>query len=66
MKHPINTWTKKDIENWRKQTICKGTKISLFYTQQNLLSAIKKLETLYTPRVNASFAEKILILSELA
>lgn len=65
MKHPINTWTYKQIEFWRKQPLCIGKQINYVFTNIDRQQAITKLQTFYKGKIENPFAEKILYASEL-
>jgi len=66
MKHPINTWTLKLVELWRRKSACIGIPITYVFSNHDRQLAITKLQALYpNGRINPSFADRILILSEL-
>ncbi len=66
MKHPIPTWTLKDVERWRRMSSCVGRLINYTFTASERQQAIDKLQTIYPARrVYPAFAERILYLSEL-
>lgn len=65
MKHPINTWTLEYVESLRSKSACIGEPIKYIFTDNDRQLAIGKLRTMYQGRINPSFADRILILSEL-
>lgn len=66
MKHPIESWTYKQVERWRRQSACTGQSILHAFTTIERQRAIAKLQTLYPKgRIYAAFADRILYLSEL-
>ena len=66
MKHPIYTWTVQFVEALRTKTTCIGKATTYTFTDNDRQSAIAKLQTLYPyGRINPSFADRILMLSEL-
>lgn len=66
MSHPVNTWTKSYIEELRKKSICTGVYLSCTFTDTDKQLAIDKLSSLYPlGRVNPSFAERMLYLSQM-
>jgi len=66
MKHPINSWTLQMVQSWRRKSACIGIPITYVFSNHDRQLAIAKLQTLYSNgRINPSFADRILILSEL-
>lgn len=66
MKHPINSWTLQFVQSLRRKSACIGKPITYAFTNSDRKLAIAKLQTLYpNGRINPSFADRILILSEL-
>lgn len=66
MKNPINTWSLKYVQSLRRKSACIGKPISYTFTSFDRQQAIAKLQTLYpNGRINPSFADRILYLSEL-
>lgn len=66
MKNPINTWTKKYVQFLRRKSACIGKTVSYTFTCLERQQAITKLQEFYpNSRINPSFADRILYLSEL-
>jgi hypothetical protein len=66
MKNPINTWSLKYVQSLRRKSACIGKPISYTFTYFDRQQTIAKLRTLYPKgRINSSFVDRILYLSEL-
>ena len=66
MKNPINTWSLKYVQSLRRKSACIGNPISYIFTSFDKQQAITTLRNLYpNGRINSSFADRILYLSEL-
>lgn len=66
MKNPINNWSLKYVQSLRRKSACIGKSISYTFTYYDRQLAIAKLQVLYPKgRINPSFADRILYLSEL-
>ena len=66
MKNPVNTWTLNYVEFLRSKSSCIGVPISYTFSSMDREKAITKISELYPGgRVNPSFADRILYLSEL-
>ena len=67
MKHPINTWTLEDVENWRKQSIIGMPPITHTFSTKEFQDAQSKLLKLYPKSkwITRPFTEKILYRSEI-
>ncbi|MFA9396861.1 MAG: hypothetical protein ACERKV_01155 [Clostridiaceae bacterium] len=66
MKNPINEWSFEFVQELRKKSSCIGKSISYTFTNSDRQKAIEKLQILYPKgRVNPSYADRILYLSEL-
>ncbi len=68
MKHPFNTLTKADVEKLRRKPMAVSNNsqgVNYNFTLQQLNDARKYLETIYSSKVRATFAAKILLLNEI-
>lgn len=66
MRHPISTWTRSQVEVWRRMSACIGVGVNHIFTDSERQQAIEKLQTLYPQSgVYPAFADRILYLSEL-
>ncbi len=65
MGRKIGDWDKPYIERLRRKSMCVGIPIHRIFTAKDKQDAIHKLLSFYAPKVESSFAERMLILSEL-
>lgn len=65
MGRPIHAWDKPYIEYLRKKSLCGGPSLHCTFTAVDGQKALRKLMTLYDPQVRVSFAERMLVLSQL-
>jgi len=66
MKNPVHIWTLEYVEFLRRKSACIGVPISYTFISADREKAITKLGELYPGgRVNPSFADRILYLSEI-
>ena len=66
MKNPVETWTYLYIEFLRRQSACINIQIVHIFSESDRQQAIAKLQTFYPEgRINPSFADRVLYLSEI-